>query len=211
MAEIVPSIIAQNFEELKKKIVQVEGLVNWVQLDVADGCFALPVSWSAPDDLENIDGRTKIEAHLMVKEPEEYLLEWKKYVDRILVHEEATDHLAEIAEAFNGSIVEFGAVLNMETPIEKLEDLGDKLKVIQLMSIDKLGHYGAEFDEKIYDKLEALRERYPNVTINVDGGVNLDNAKKLVDAGANNLVVGSAIWSAPDIPIAIKKFQDVLE
>lgn len=207
--EIVPSIIAKTFEEVKQKIAQIDGLVNWVQLDIMDGKFVRPVTWSLADDLENLDGRTKIEAHLMVSEPEEVLKFWMNYVDRILIHVESIDNVSEIIEVFEGKFVKLGIILKIDTPIDILNDFEGKISHVQLMSIDELGHYGAKFDEKIYDRIKTVRVKYPGITIGVDGGITLENAPKLLAAGANNLVIGSAIWESGDVTENIKQFQSL--
>jgi ribulose-phosphate 3-epimerase len=209
MANIIPSIIAKSFEEVKSKLARIDGLTDWAELDIMDGRFVTPVSWDVPEDLLNVQGRIKLEAHLMVKEPEETLKEWMNYVDRVIVHAEATDHLADILEAFDGSPANFGVALKIDTPIDVLDDFEGKITNVQLMSIDTLGHYGAKFDDAIYDRVREVRAKYPEMKISVDGGITLDNAPKLVEAGADNLIVGSAIWNSDDIAATLKKFQDL--
>jgi ribulose-phosphate 3-epimerase len=81
------------------------------------------------------------------------------------------------------------------------------LTVVQLMSIATIGSYGAGFQESVLEKIRALRKKYPSVTIEIDGGVSLENAKTLIDAGVNNLIVGSAIWNAGDIQKTIQDFK----
>lgn len=207
MAEIVPSIIAKNFEEIKQKVTQIDGLVSWVQVDVADGVFALPSSWMVADDLENLTGKVRIEAHLMIANPEEELKKWMSFADRVLVHVEATDYLADIIESFDGAPIKLGVVLKIDTPLDILADFVGKIEYVQLMSINNLGHYGSEFAEQIYERIKNVRALYPEMIIGVDGGVNLLNAPKLIEAGANNLVVGSAIWNSENVAETIKQFQ----
>lgn len=205
--EIIPSIIAKTFEEVKQKIVQIDGLVNWVQLDIMDGNFVLPITWSAADDLENLAGTVKVESHLMIDRPEDELKQWIDFSDRVLIHVESTDNLADIIESFDGSPIKLGVVLKMDTSLNVLDDFFGKIDYVQLMSIDVLGHYGGKFDEQIYERIKTVRAMYPEMMIGVDGGITLDNAPKLIEAGANNLVVGSAIWNSDDIAETIRKFQ----
>lgn len=211
MAQIIPSIIAKNFETAKRQIAQLEGKVAWAQLDIMDGRFVLPTSWDVPEDLQNVDGAIKLEAHLMVAEPEETLGEWLNYVDRVFVHAEATEHLAEILEAIDGSPAKFGVALKIDTPLDVLADFQGKIKHVQLMSIDSLGYYGAKFDERIYDRVRTVASTYPEMEINVDGGITLDNAPQLLAAGADNLVIGSAIWQAPDLNTALEQFNSLVD
>jgi len=209
MAEIIPSIIAKTFEEVKQKIVLADDQATWVQLDIMDGKFVVPTTWDIPDDLENLDGKTKIEVHLMVKKPEEELKLWMDFADRILVHAEATDFLVTVAESFDGATTKLGVALKIDTPLSVLEDIYGKVDHVQLMSIDVLGHYGAKFDDRIYGRIIEVKKMYPEMKINVDGGITLDNAPKLIAVGADALVVGSAIWDSGDPKEAIKLFQSL--
>lgn len=210
MPEIIPSIIAKNFEEVRKKATLVEGLTNWIEVDIMDGLFVPPVTWSVAEDLENIDGKTKIEAHLMVKDPEEVVAEWAKYADRIIVHYEASTNIGDIIESFRGAFVEFGVALKIDTPMNVLLDYKDRLDFVQLMSIDKIGFSGEFLDEKIFERIKFLKENLPNVKINVDGGVNLTNAKKLISAGADNLIAGSFLWNSNNIPETLEELKQAI-
>lgn len=219
MVEIVPAIIAKNFHELAKKIRLVEPYVNWVQLDVMDGKFAPEKTWSEPGELKNLDVSTNIEAHLMVEEPEKLIDKWlNSGAKRILVHYEALkgdlrNKIYDLRNKCEEHGVEFGLVLNLETPIKSLSLLhvtGYMLHVVQLMSIAQIGYHGHPFDEKVIHKIKALREKYPDVKISVDGGINLQNAKLVVEAGTDILIVGSTIFNSQDIGRTIEhlKAQD---
>jgi len=83
------------------------------------------------------------------------------------------------------------------------------LKHVQLMSIAKIGHHGEPFDEKVLNKISDLRQMYPSVTISVDGGINLETGKKCVEAGADILAVGSALWNSDNLEETIKQFQSL--
>jgi len=154
-----------------------------------------------------VEGKTKIEAHLMIEKPEEVLSEWINFVDRVIVHVESTEHLAEIVDIFeHHKTVELGLALLISTPVEKIEPYADKIKLVQLMSIDKLGFHGQPFDIKVVDKVKELRTQYPNLKIQVDGGISLEEAKLLKEVGVDVVVVGSKIWNN-DVESTIKEFQ----
>ena len=104
-----------------------------------------------------------------------------------------------------------GLVLKLETPIEVLEHLAKPPRFIQLMSIDHVGGYGAPFNDAVYPRIEYVRRKFPHATLSIDGGVNLDNAPQLIAAGADQLVVGSAIWKSGDIGGSIRQFQKIHE
>ncbi|HLA25790.1 MAG TPA: hypothetical protein VJ028_01360, partial [Patescibacteria group bacterium] len=108
-----------------------------------------------------------------------------------------------------------GIALKLETPLWVVDFLSETLLAtrysltsIQLMSISEIGYHGHPFEEKVLERIKTLREKYPDVTISVDGGVSLDNAPKILSAGADNLLVGSAIFKSDDIRETLDKFND---
>lgn len=207
--QVVPAILGENFNEVSKKLALVEGLVEWVHIDVNDGVFAEGFTWDNPQDLFQIEGKTKIAVHLMVDQPEEVVGEWLEVADRVIVHAEATDRLADIIEVFKDRSLMLGVALKLETPIADIEQFLPKLKYIHLMSIAEIGHHGEPFDASVLEKIKDLRAKAPNVIIGVDGGVNLENAKSIIDAGANELIVGSALWKSGDVAKTISDFKSL--
>lgn len=204
MVEIIPAIIGQDFGTVAKKIKQVSDLASWVQLDIMDGHFVPEESWRQPADLADwASPRPNLEVHLMISEPEKSFESWLPVCDRLIIHLESTVNAEQILRRINLSRVEAGVALLLPTPLDKLEPVISLIKTVQLMSIATVGHYGEKLDERVYERIKILRAQYPNVKINVDGGVNLENAKKLIEAGADRLVVGSAIWQAENISEAI--------
>ncbi|MBI2097364.1 MAG: hypothetical protein HYT46_00270 [Candidatus Vogelbacteria bacterium] len=207
MAEIIPAIIGDNFTEVVNRIRTLEGAANRVHLDIMDGTFTAGSSWRTPDDLIGLDGEIKIEAHLMIRAPEAVIRAWAEVLDRIIFHVETTRQLEEIMDFFTGSAVEPGLALNLQTPISTVEQWLGRVKLVQLMAIAEIGEQGHPFDEHVFEKIDILRHGYPDVTIQVDGGVNFDNVEKLIAAGADNLIVGSAIWQNLDPLSALAEFQ----
>lgn len=209
MAEIIPSIIASDFAEIKDKLSRLEGLVRWVELDVMDGVFVPNVSWQAEEDLKTIQGKIKISAHLMVENPEALIEDWQNVVDRIIVHPESTDALDSLLEHFDNknNPCEIGLVLELETALEIIKPYLKQVKIVQLMSIANLGYQGEKFDPRVLPKIKELRELSPDVKIIVDGGINPTRARELIDIGVDGLVVGSYIWQSDNIAEAIKKLS----
>ncbi len=220
--EIIPAVIGKDFDEVEEKVLDVEDHVHWVHIDIMDGLFTLAESWpyldikESPKDLDYIDfirtDNVRAEVHLMVKHPDRNLSKWiEAGADRVLIHYESTDGetLSNIFSELTGSEVETGIVLKYETPISVLDDFIDQIDVVQLMSISHIGSYGHPLEEGIYDKIKSLRERYPGVTISIDGGVNLENAAELMKAGADHLVVGSAIFDSHNISETIQDFKRI--
>ncbi len=209
MAEIIPAIIGQEFTEIRQKIDRVEGLVDWVQIDIIDGIFAPNWSWNRPDDLKSLNGKLKIEVHLMIEQPEQYLNDWLEVADRVLVHYESTDRLEQIFDQLGDNSSRLGLALLASTPVEVLEKFKTKVKHVQLMSIAAIGFHGQPFVNETVGRVASVHSQYPDVTIAVDGGVDLNNALGLVSAGATHLVVGSAIWQSNNLATTIADFKKV--
>ena len=205
--QIIPAIVPRDFKELADKLGRLEGLVEWAQIDIADGLFAPNITWENAPDLLQLDGKIKLEVHLMIEQPELYLAEWQKVVDRIIVHPEATAQLPQILKQLEHSPVKLGLALLLETPLETLAPYFESVKLIQLMSIAKIGHQGEPFAPAALERVRRLRELAPSVTISVDGGVSLENAQALVAAGADHLVIGSAIWQSGDVVKTINELK----
>jgi ribulose-phosphate 3-epimerase len=233
VAEIIPAIIAKDFDELARKVRLVEPYVDWVQLDVMDGKFTPETAWPGNENIGNLPEKLetglKLEVHLMVEDVEKEIEKWLgSGVKRILVHWEAIiknskfktqnsnlqlkcQNLINLCERVG---IELGLVLNLETPIDNLEAIfsfiSSQLSIIQLMSIAKIGHYGEKFDERVIHKAGLLRQKYPDVKISIDGGVNKEAIKKMAKVGVNNFVVGSAIFNSKNIKETIEEFKNLI-
>jgi ribulose-phosphate 3-epimerase len=222
LSEIIPAIIAKNFEEVKEKIKLVEPFVNWVQLDIMDGKFVPEKTWNNPVELANIDKKLNVEAHLMV---EDVISEVERWVDsgvkRMLVHVEPFLRNQELGirnwELINKkceeSNIELGLVLNLETSVDVLSKFpfSSSQLFIQLMSIAKIGYHGHPFDEKVIHKIELLRRKWLNVRISLDGGLNGQVLKKIAKVGVDNYVVGSAIFNSKNIKETIEKLKLIID
>jgi ribulose-phosphate 3-epimerase len=211
---IIPAVIPKTVEDIQKAVDFLDASAEWIQIDVADGMFASTATWpyvgGSVEDLNTVARRPKTEVHLMIQNPEKVVQEWARAgVSRILVHEESTKELGIILDSMAGTGVEVGVVLKLETSIETFEPWIDRISVVQLMAIAEIGAYGEPFAEAVIPKIESLRLRYPNLTIEIDGGVTLERAGTLFDLGVSNLVVGSAIFKAPNPLEAFKQFVDV--
>lgn len=204
MIEIVPAIIAKNYEEMEERIKMVEPYVGRVQVDIMDGEFVPNQTINGYDDLKKLDTNVKIEVHLMVKDPKEYvekLIETGK-VDKYILHIESDadfDYLIKLIHD-NGYIV--GLTLNPETPNGNLSEYFEKIDFIQFMTVDP-GFYGSPFVESVLDKMIDLRNMRSDVVMQVDGGIDAETAKKVVEVGATTLVSGSYIFNSDDIASAI--------
>ncbi len=225
MVEIIPTIIAKDFEDLQKKVKLVESSVQTVQLDIMDGVFVPNQTWNNPVELSGLETNLFLEAHLMIVNPHQFLNEWlASKVKRVILHWEALEKIhnheilpykSQIGAGFPISNLvqesrvkgkEFGVALNPWTPVTVLENFIGEIDTVLLMSVNP-GFGGQPFQSTVIPKIAALRQKYPDVKIGVDGGVNFENIKELVGAGANFLYVGSFIFEADDPAAAIEQLK----
>jgi ribulose-phosphate 3-epimerase len=205
--EIIPAIIPQSYFELKGKLDLLDGTAPWVQIDINDGLFAQPATWSNAGDLAEIPGKVKFELHLMVERPEEEITTWLDIADRIIIHAEATDVLGTLIDAFAVRQTELGVALLLDTPVSLLEDYKDSIKTVQLMGIRTIGAQGVAFNPRVLEKIKEVKALNPAWRVQVDGGMNPETIKLVKAAGADAVVVGSYLWSQSDIPGTLEKLK----
>ena len=205
--EIIPSILVKTKEEFLNKILAVENLTERVHLDIADGIFVPNMTISGFEEVESIETSLKIEAHLMVSKPENHVIRWlETQVDSLIFHIEATQKATEVIEKAKEADRRIGVALNPETPISALAAFIDQIDFVHFMTVEP-GFYGGQFVESVLDKMSDFHYFYPDKPISVDGGVNLETAPKLIQAGANTLIVGSYIWNSKDVTQAIEEIK----
>ncbi len=208
MIEIIPAIIPKFFQEIEEKIKLVEPYVDWVQLDVMDGKFVNNSTWNNPNDLKSLNTNLNLEVHLMINNPEEAIDDWiESGVKRIIIHYESTDKHKEIIEKVKRAGLEIGLAINPETSIEVIDEFYKDIDLVLIMSVNP-GFGNQDFLNESVDKIRQLRERYKNVNIEVDGGVNLETAPNVIKAGANILISGSAIFKSNNIEETIKQLKN---
>lgn len=210
--EIIPAIIAKNIDEISQKISQVAPYVNWVQIDVADGIFSPNITWNNPAELQNISPNTSLEVHLMITNPQNFIDEWiNSGAKRIIVHmDENTlvENAEQMAKAVKGKGISFGIALNPAVAPESVKNSIPIADVVLLLAVSP-GYSGQKFDESILEKIGYLKENFSNVIIEIDGGINLETAKKCINAGADMLVSGSYIFESENIPQAIENLKSI--
>ena len=207
--EIIPSILVKTKEEFLNKILAVENLTERVHLDIADGIFVPNMTISGFEEIKSIETSLKVEAHLMVSKPENHIIRWlETQVDSLIFHIETTQKATEIIEKAKEADKRVGVALNPETPISVLANFIDQIDFVHFMTVEP-GFYGGQFVESVLDKMSDFHYFYPDKPISVDGGVNLETAPKLVQAGANILISGSYIWSSDNVEKAIEKLSQL--
>lgn len=210
MPIIAPSLLAADFTKLGEEIEMINrSEADWLHVDVMDGVFVPNISFGEPvmKPLKKICQKP-FDVHLMVVDPDRYLQYFKDCgADILTVHYEACTHLHRTIGAIKELGMKAAVSLTPHTSVSLLEDVLPELDMVLIMSVNP-GFGGQKFIEHTYAKVRKLREMAnelnPNLIIEVDGGVNLDNAPKLVAAGANALVAGNAVFRAekPEAVIA---------
>ena len=211
--KIAPSILAADFGNLSRdcNIVN-KSNADWFHLDIMDGLFVPNISFGMPI-VSLIRKMTKkpLDVHLMIIEPERYIDKFVEIGSDILtVHIEATKEMNKILDKVKESSIKSGIAINPDTPINKLEDYIDKVDLVCLMGVHA-GFGGQKFIEKTFDRLIELKSlinsKDSSAVIEIDGGVDNTNCKKLKSLGADILVAGSYIFKSSDINNAIDSLK----
>ncbi len=229
--EIIPAIMPDSYDDLLEKAGKVRGLVPLAQIDIMDGIFVRSKSWpyttggvkkdrhfvalSMQDEGMPYWQELDYEIDLMIAEPEKHINEWLPLgANRLIFHIEAIknhdafwghDIFKEGARDIGGEkVIQVGLAINPDTSLKVIEEHIEEIEFVQCMGIAKIGYQGEPFDERVLERINQLRVKYPNLTISVDGGVNQKTAPLLKAAGANRLVAGSAIFDAKDAGLAIR-------
>lgn len=199
---ISPSLLAADFMNLKADIEMVnKSEADWFHLDIMDGVFVPNISYGLPvvEQISKIATKP-LDVHLMIIDPDRYIEAFKKAgADILTVHYEACTHLHRTIQNIHSYGMKAGVSLNPHTPISVLEDIIEDIDLVLLMSVNP-GFGGQSFIENTYSKIEKLKaliaEKNTEVIIEIDGGVNLETGKKLVEAGADALVAGSFVFNS---------------
>ncbi|MDM1060960.1 ribulose-phosphate 3-epimerase [Empedobacter falsenii] len=213
MPIVAPSILAADFGNLAKDIEMVNNSqAEWFHLDVMDGVFVPNISYGMPI-IEKINSLTDkvLDVHLMIVDPDRYISTFKQVgADILTVHYEACTHLHRTIQAIKAEGMKAGVALNPHTPVSVLEDVINDLDLVLIMSVNP-GFGGQKFIENTYNKVSKLKKMITganaNVIIEIDGGVGVQNASKLVEAGADALVAGSAVFNAENPTAYIAELQ----
>lgn len=201
---IAPSVLSADFANLQNDIEMINhSEADWFHIDIMDGVFVPNISFGFPV-LKAIQKHAlkPLDVHLMIVDPDRYLAEFKAAgAENITVHIEACTHLHRTLHAIKDLGCRAGVAVNPHTSVDLLEDIIEDLDLVCLMSVNP-GFGGQKFIENTYKKIRTLRAmaagRNDNLLIEVDGGVSNHNALKLIQAGADVLVAGNAVFSATD-------------
>lgn len=232
MATITPAILEKDYKEIKNKLTFLRGRAKCVQLDFCDGIFVGSKTWPfssggfEDDDFQKILNEEEglpfwdefdFEFDLMVANAVENFDTYMKLgPKRIIFHLSAQKNLSEFEDFLDGldiyirDNVEMGIAFKPSDDLEVVSRLSNKVDFLQCMGIDNIGAQGQEFNQKVLENIKYLKENLPGIVLSVDGGVNLENAETILDAGVDRITVGSGIWRNPDPIGALEKFQSLV-
>jgi len=212
---IAPSILAADFANLEREVTMLnESQADWIHVDIMDGVFVPNISFGIPVvQAINRHAKKPLDVHLMIVQPERYIEAFYKAGASIIsVHEEAALHLHRVIQQIKAMGIKAGVALNPHTPVSVLENVIESIDLVCLMSVNP-GFGGQTFIEKTFKKVSQLKalilESKSNALIEIDGGVNQQNAKPLLEAGADVLVAGNFVFSANDPKSVIHSLKNL--
>ena len=212
---VAPSLLAANFLNLEKDIEMLNrSEADWIHLDIMDGVFVPNISFGFPViNLLKAKTQKPLDVHLMIVQPEKFVSEIAEAGAYMMnVHYEASTHLHRVIDEIKKHGMKAGVTLNPHTPVLLLEDIIKDLDMVLLMSVYP-GFGGQKFIEHSVEKVAALKNmilrKNAQTLIEVDGGVNLETGKRLVEAGADVLVAGNFVFSSEDPIHAIHQLKSL--
>ncbi|MBT1690600.1 ribulose-phosphate 3-epimerase [Dawidia soli] len=212
---IAPSVLASDFANLQREITMLnESEAHWIHVDIMDGMFVPNISMGLPVvEAIHRHAAKPLDVHLMIVQPERYVEAFRAAgAANISVHVEACPHLHRNLQQIKALGCRAGVAINPHTPVQGLADVIGDIDLVCVMSVNP-GFGGQKFIEHTYRKVQMLKQLIvdagASTLIEIDGGVNLQNARRLLDAGADVLVAGSFVFQAPDPKAVIRDLAAV--
>ena len=232
MAEIIPAILEKDFGEIKNKLAFLRERVKCAQIDFCDGIFTPNQTWPfassgfSDADFQKIINEEEgipfwedfdFEFDMMVTDAvENFDIYMKLGPKRMIFHPDIGGDIGEFEHFLEGldmyirDNVEIGIAFKPSDDLSIVSKLSHKVDFVQCMGIDKIGLQGQEFNKKTIENIKFLKNNFPGIILSVDGGINLENAESVLDAGADRIAVGSGIWKSSDPIGALENFQNLI-
>jgi len=212
---VAPSLLASDFANLEREVKMInESEADWMHVDIMDGVFVPNFSIGIPV-VEAIKKHAKktLDVHLMIVQPERYIEDFRNAGAAIIsVHYEACTHLHRNIEQIKATGAKAGVALNPHTPVSVLSEVIKDIDMVCMMSVNP-GFGGQKFIENTYNKIRELAElaskKGTTIDIEIDGGVNQSNARRLLDAGATALVAGNFVFTSTDPKKTIRDLKNI--
>lgn len=214
MIKLAPSILSADFANLEQDVRKVEAAgCEYLHIDVMDGHFVpnITIGPLIVDSLKKKGIGMVFDVHLMIENPDSYVEDFAKAgADIIVVHQEACRHLHRTIQNIKSHGIKAGIALNPATPVDTIKHVIGDIDMVLIMSVNP-GFGGQSFIDSVLPKISQIREMASNMSlkldIQVDGGIKPSNVRKVVEAGANVIVAGSAIFNSEDIAATVAEFR----
>lgn len=209
--QILPSILAYNVEQFKQQWQKVAKNFSSFQIDILDTDFVDSKNNLNPRQIKKIVKTADLEIHLMARDINNYLGPWANFKNtkKIIWHYEATQDLEDINIALRWlkrNKVKAGLAINPKTKLKFILPLVKKFDTILIMGVEP-GQMGQAFNKKVLSKIKKLRKKFPDLNIEIDGGVNEKNYQKIIKAGANLIVMGKYLQTAENLKTALSQLK----
>lgn len=203
---IIPAILSDDFQTVQNRIFELQKYVDNIQIDFVDGKFAHNTTL-ALDNFKDIKTTAKLEAHLMVDDPELYFSDCQKYgFDRVIFQVEIDEEIQKIINRSKKYSFKIGLALSPNTKINSVKKYLEQVDRILLLAVEP-GFGGQKLQTSIIKKIKYLHETMPKKQIEIDGGINLDNIKQLKEAGADFFAIGSSLFKKDQLKENLIKLQ----
>jgi len=208
--KIAPSILSAKKEILQKEVEEIEQYADLMHIDIMDGRFVPPITFQ-PKEIKKLKTRLLKDVHLMVERPSEFI---DRFIDAgagiITIHEECKEDISKTLDYIRSKGIKTAISINPPTKLDKIKPYLNKVDMVLVMSVNP-GYAGQKFMPEVLPKIKELRRLKPKLNIEIDGGITTDTIKQAVDAGANVIVAGSAIFGKKDRKKSIEELKRAIK
>lgn len=209
MLEIIPGINEQDFPSIVKKMNIAQDFVEWAQIDIVDHSLFDNSNFNDHSVFSSLRTNLKLELHMMIDNPQNAVGDWARAgIKRMIAHVEAYNSVESFIAKARQQKVEVGLAIDIETTLDKLLPYLSNIDVALVMAI-QTGKSGQKFDLRALARIKKIRELYPDMPLEVDGGINLETGKMAVEAGATRLVSTSFLFNSGSFAQNLKKLQSL--